>query len=231
MSADLFAEFNDLAKSPPPASSQAPNAQASQPQAGTSNDPFDFFQSANKQSFTPSQANTQWSAFQAQPSGFGAWDSGNAGQAAKPSNSAQIDDDEGWGDFETATPQPPAPFNPQAPQQWQNPASAPAPVAQAPPRAGIVRASTMELMTNSLVDLDVSPAPHVKQSAQSRLRQAQNDPNVLFDAGDFELEGGEFEGEEDDDDDDDDFGDFETVAPKPSGTNAPTRPKPQPSAP
>jgi hypothetical protein len=112
-------------------------------------------------------------------------------------------------------------------------------------------------MSNSLVDIGTLPqkasgaAQAQPPAPQSQLRQqwqhvpahqepqqprmkamlkssASNDPSVLFDAEDFELQ----VAEGDEDDDDDEFGEFETVAPPPPSvpvpkvvpTTAPTKP-------
>ncbi|KAF4459197.1 hypothetical protein FALBO_14047 [Fusarium albosuccineum] len=134
---------------------------------------------------------------------------------------------------------------------WNNPSPAPAPapalaqpvpaVRQQPPTR-IVRASTLDLMSNSLVDIDAlkqpssgaskghqsviqsqlrqqwEQQPNLQESQQPRMKaklkpSATNDPSILFDAEDFELQVAEGD---DDDDDDDEFGDFETVAPPPA---------------
>ncbi|KAF4343406.1 hypothetical protein FBEOM_2625 [Fusarium beomiforme] len=105
------------------------------------------------------------------------------------------------------------------------------------PPTRVVRASTMDLLSNNLVDIggtatkptgDPKPQPSGPQShftqdwgqptgsqkPQQRLKaklktSAQQDPSVLFDAEDFELQVAE-DGEADDDDE---FGDFESVPP------------------
>ncbi|KAF4978394.1 hypothetical protein FZEAL_5212 [Fusarium zealandicum] len=132
---------------------------------------------------------------------------------------------------------------------WHNQTPSPVPALAQTPHVGqqrplnrIVRAPTIDLMSNSLVDADglshvSSDAPQGQQPRyqpqlgshweqqqthhQPRMKgtlkpSAPNDPNVLFDAEDFELQ----VAEGDDDDDDDDFGDFETVSPPPSSKPA-----------
>ncbi|KAM0346889.1 hypothetical protein ACHAPU_005229 [Fusarium lateritium] len=118
-----------------------------------------------------------------------------------------------------------------------------APGVRPQPPTRIVRASTMDLLNNSLVDTGaVSQKPVSAPKAQpsgvrSQLTQewgqgtvkqeppnqrmkaklkssASKDPSVLFDAEDFELQVAD--GEDDDDDDDDEFGDFESVPPPPA---------------
>ena len=101
-----------------------------------------------------------------------------------------------------------------------------------------MRASTLDIVTNSLFDINSlentgsnlsgvpeSPLPS-QETQRPKLRQPA-DPSVLFDAQEFELEGGE--GEDDDFDDDDDFGDFETVAPAPSKPAHAAAPAPAPA--
>ena len=119
------------------------------------------------------------------------------------------DDDDTWGDFEVAptdAPQPPPVIK----------------VPTLPPRTRVTRASTIDLMTNKLVDLDLASstlepwqerpswekkekaAPKPAPSAAPKPAKA-SDPNVLFDADDFELQSDIVE-------EDDEFGDFETGA-------------------
>lgn len=102
-----------------------------------------------------------------------------------------------------------------------------------------MRASTLDIVTNSLFDMNslentgsklsgVPESPLPPQEAQRPKLKQPADPSVLFDAQEFELEGGE--GEDDDDfDDDDDFGDFETVAPAPSKSAHAAAPAPAPA--
>ncbi|KAF5724016.1 hypothetical protein FMUND_1193 [Fusarium mundagurra] len=130
-------------------------------------------------------------------------------------------------------------------------------VKQQPPTR-VVRASTMDLLSNSLVDIGgaskpVSGPKTQPSGTQSRFTQewgqptvgqepphrmkaklnpsTQQDPSVLFDAEDFELQVAE--GEEDYDDDDDEFGDFEGVPPPVATKIAPavTAQGPPPAAP
>ncbi|KAJ4108796.1 hypothetical protein NW765_003673 [Fusarium oxysporum] len=129
-------------------------------------------------------------------------------------------------------------------------------VKQQPPTR-VVRASTMDLLSNSLVDIGEAskPAsapkaqpsgtqsrftqewrqPTVDQEPQQRIKaklkpSAQQDPSVIFDAEDFELQVAEGE---DDDDDDDEFGDFESVPPPVAMKMAPaiTAQEPPPAPP
>ncbi|KAL2130851.1 hypothetical protein VTI74DRAFT_5855 [Chaetomium olivicolor] len=121
------------------------------------------------------------------------------------------DDDEGWGDFEVASP---APLSPQRAAPSTN-------VDQ--PRARVTRAPTLDLMANKLVDIGFGssePEPWQHRPSWEQKAKTPNppkpvrnpDPNVLFDA-DFEADNAGI--------DDDDFGDFETGTPAPAGKSAP----------
>ncbi|KAK0389509.1 hypothetical protein NLU13_3084 [Sarocladium strictum] len=243
MSADLFAEFNELSKSPPQSRSQPafgqPPAQP-QPQtqtSGTSHDLFSFVQGTNTNAVSHQQPSQQWGSFAAQPSSSVAWGGNGSSVLPQTAGAGAGDDDDDWGEFETSeskpvatVTQPQQSWNPSGPQssiQWQHPA----PLTDSP-RPGVVRASTMDLMTNSLVSTGDQarppPAPSIREEwpssppkARPKLSKGSSDPNVLFDAGDFELEGGD---DLDDGLDDDDFGDFETVAPVPSQPAGQRRP-------
>ncbi|KAK0623516.1 hypothetical protein B0T14DRAFT_516438 [Immersiella caudata] len=154
-----------------------------------------------------------------QPSTSGIWgDVGglavaqNNPLAAEPNLLDTQDDDDDFGDFEAPTdfPQPlPVVSHPK--------------VEYPPPRTRVHRASTIDLLTNKLVDLgapstlepwQARPSWERKEKVQEPPRMpvqkavpkpVQNaDPNVLFDADDFELQDAVAEEEEDD------FGDFET---------------------
>lgn len=235
MSADLFAEFNDLSQSPPQSQPQQPvpfTASASAHQTrGPAAHSWEYFGSSNGPPLT-SQPTTPWASLQAQSSG------GSGCLAAAPPLSQPLtvpDDDDGWGDFEVAEP---SQFSaaPTASNQgtWraQAPAPAPAPVygvsSEPQPRARIVRASTMDLMTNNLVDTGNLPSPSKDSSwaqpakVRPKMKTIPSDPNVMFDVDDFELQAGGPDDADDDNEEDDEFGDFETVAP------APRQPKPAP---
>ncbi|KAK4188690.1 hypothetical protein QBC35DRAFT_187493 [Podospora australis] len=234
MSADLFAAFSDA----PSTSSPQPNrpTPTTTPAAG---DPFSFLSGSSSAPQQPSsQPSIQWPPIQAvpnqtnsflsaqinEPASSNGWggDLGSLGgyqtqntavpAAQKPPLQLDDDDDEededGWGDFEVASP-----VN----------TSQPPPVAAntVPSRTRIIRASTMDLIGNKLLDLGLetstpSPPPSWGTSTkQAPPKVAHNpDPDVLFDA-DYEADNVPA--------DDDDFGDFEAVAP-PAKQAAPTRP-------
>jgi hypothetical protein len=149
-----------------------------------------------------------------------------------------IEDDDGWGDFEVAVDAAPPLVPLQAAPVTSTPAMAKQPsTAQniGVQQTRIVRASTLDLVSNSLVGFEESPAqpPQVKShpvlsanfqsssgppESKVQRRAINADPNVLFDADDFE-------GEQDGagsggDDGDDDFGEFTTM---PSPTHPPPK--------
>lgn len=216
MSADLLGLFDAPGEAPPQQPQRNLASSASQfPSSAT--DRFSSLQpsTASAQPGTNIQA-AQWpSGPQRQPAPAGTWgELSGLGQPAPASQGAD-DDDEGWGDFESAA-------------QNAPPKPAPVPVYTQPrPATRIVRAPTIDLMTNNLVSLDPSPPKpsklkefterpswesSVRQSTESRPKHT--DPNVLFDADDFD-EGALPE------DEDDDFGDFEAPAPAPTPAPAP----------
>lgn len=203
-------------------------------------DPFDFFNKSNEPAKV-SQPTSAWPSFQTQPVSSDIW--GNPTPVIQPSNFGQesTEDDDGWGDFEEAESNEQKPtLQPGVSAQattgisssipW--PGSVPSPVPQVtslksqefPPRTRIIRASTLDLMSNNLVDIGHSISNQPTRSNQSsqipwgqptiqqpnpqpRPKSTPSDPNVLFDAEDFELQGEDIEEE------DDEFGDFETVTP------------------
>lgn len=119
------------------------------------------------------------------------------------------EDEEGWGDFEVATP-----VNPPKPLVTSS--------SNIVPRNRRIRASTIELMSNKLFDLDLEtskPEIYRKQTTKEVLKKPTTNPNpdVLFDA-DFEADNVV--------EDEDDFGDFETV-----GAAAPVIAQPLPAKP
>ncbi|KAB5570398.1 hypothetical protein GE09DRAFT_1103114 [Coniochaeta sp. 2T2.1] len=221
MSADLFAAFDAPVQAPK--QPQRDSASSGDQFSGSSTaDPFSFIQPSTAPAQPQSgQQHTQWPSHPAQQSAaVDIWgDLGGLGQAAPVSSpQAAEEDDDGWGDFEAPA---------------QEPAPKPAPVSVvSPPRptTRIVRAPTIDLMTNNLLHLDASPPKpakleqlserpswdsSVRQSTESRPRNT--DPNVFFDAEDFD------EGALPGDEDEDDFGDFEAPAPAPPVAPAPTQ--------
>ncbi|ETS80771.1 hypothetical protein PFICI_08300 [Pestalotiopsis fici W106-1] len=232
MSADLFAAFDGPSQPPNQGQKQQQNAAQAKTQANAfSSDPFAFLSSAAQ---SPVVSQTQ--PFPSFPStNNDPWGSFAGGQGIRQPAKAEVnddnddndDDDDGWGDFETADP-----IAPPAPKLAT--AATPIPASTKPPpqnpaiqRTRIIRAPTIELMTNSLIDIpgtnvlpeEVRSPPWMRQSfdrgqkstpppAAKPIQPVQQpqraDPNVLFDADEFDGKVAE--------DDDDDFGDFETVA-------------------
>ncbi|MBE3045852.1 hypothetical protein IMZ48_25575, partial [Candidatus Bathyarchaeota archaeon] len=199
------------------------------------------------------------------PFGFGSVAHGSQGSPAVTGGNL-VDEDDDWGGFETAEPAPPQlevpnPFN-VAPVSSPVPALAdpfgdftvvnPTPTPPAtnhptlprPPRqeqAPVIRnrparVSTMQLVTNSLLDLDASPQPSSgppprkpdvplqKSPRKPPRKAARRDPNVLFDADDVE----------DEDEDEDEFGAFEGVdswnSPATGNPPQPSKPTAQPAS-
>lgn len=128
------------------------------------------------------------------------------------------------------TPTPPITNKPNLPRPPQNIQDQDPPIRGRP-----ARAPTMDLISNSLLDLDFpsevsSEAPSSQQDvppqrSQKRPAQKPKDPNILFDADDIE--------EEDEEGDDDEFGAFETVdswnSPA-TGAAQPAKPTAQPQS-
>ncbi|KAL1889380.1 hypothetical protein Sste5346_008947 [Sporothrix stenoceras] len=220
-----------------PAQSQFPASQSSppQPQQWSFGAPPQPSQPAQ-----PAQPSLNWGS-----SGGGGW-----GATAAPAAALAEDDedDDTWGDFEEASTgvqaQPPPVAAPPAYQanQASQPAAPPS-QPQEPSRTRIVRASTMDLISNTLVNFGDAPAsvnalvsvaepahspnppqrdpwrnpvPEPAPAAKPKPKKPA-DPNVLFDADDFDVNE-TFGSDDDDDEDDDEFGDFET------GHTSPPRP-------
>ncbi|KAK4169207.1 hypothetical protein QBC43DRAFT_307147 [Cladorrhinum sp. PSN259] len=208
MSADLFAAFGD----PPAASSSIPQQSQAKPGGGGGIATFPSFDlsAAQPQTRNSNQISQPAPSWNTTPNPNVRGDLGGLGsfqgQATTPAPPAvqqptQVQNDEededGWGDFEVATPVHPP--NPPVPSS-----------STVPPRTRVMRASTIELMSNKLFDLNIensTPQSSLKQVAkQAGSKSARNpDPDVLFDA-DFE----------NDLDEEDDFGEFETVAAPPA---------------
>ncbi|KAI3336398.1 hypothetical protein HD806DRAFT_4317 [Xylariaceae sp. AK1471] len=238
MSADLFAAFEDFSQPPPQQN------QAKPPSTQSASTPFSFGSPLNP--LVPNPSQKQWGQSSTASNHYRhSWQSSQPSPAPnprpasvatnsfaniQPMNNVDTEDDDGWGDFEVAASAAPSP----APSQSAS--VTPTPVITKQPitaqniglqRTRIVRASTLDLVSNSLVDFEEPlaqpsqstkhPIPSVNFQPSSKppepkvQRKAINaDPNVLFDADDFE---GEQDGDrsEGDDDDDDDFGEFETM--------------------
>ncbi|KAI0131677.1 hypothetical protein F4776DRAFT_154512 [Hypoxylon sp. NC0597] len=234
MSADLFAAFEDSSK-PAQSKGQPPNTFTSDPfsfginnttnttaRVGQHTGPVAQQWGNERASWSGPLRNTQ------QSSGASGW-TGAQLQSTQPNAQAdkddEDDDDDGWGDFEVAPSVNPPPTtlttgpvpSGSAVEELQNSGQR---------RTRVVRASTIDLMTNNLLDLDISsaskgevkppsfaqgPSKNVKQptpeitSSKAPKKASDADPNVLFDADDFDGEHQEEGGE-------DDFGEFETVA-------------------
>lgn len=246
MSADLFAAFEDVEKPPPP---QGQPPKASSQASPFTNDPFSsVVRNALNTSSRPEQNKPpftqQWNNKTASWGGQLPKNQQSLSSSTRTSTPLQPtqskaqeddDDDDGWGDFEVA---PSVVRSSTTPVIATAPAPTPAPALSGPTtqqsqRTRVVRASTMDLMTNNLLELDSlsawrdgarapsrtqappkqtrapapapAPAPTVAPSKSSQ-RTFNTNPNVLFDADDFEGE------KIDEGDDDDDFGEFETVA-------------------
>ncbi|KAM6539780.1 hypothetical protein FALCPG4_001539 [Fusarium falciforme] len=192
---------------PPPAQQATPFQPQQQPppppqqsQQTGAKDPFDFFGTTSHASPISTQP---WPSLQTQPAAPISW--GSTPAPSKPAAAVE-DDDDGWGDFEVAEPSQPSPANPspfQAPTTtpvsipawgspatgpasspsipWHNPSPGPAPAQRAPsvqqPPTRVVRASTLDLMSNSLVDIGTLPhqtsgtAQAQQPAPQSQLRQ------------------------------------------------------------
>ncbi len=196
MSADLFAAFGDL--------SQDQQQQQPAPSPGTAS-------IAAGPLSLPGHPTSSWDSFPVQQASSGPVDS----DTTKATHAADSDDDgdgddDTWGDFEVASP-----AMSSQPSDVPPPRAAPAASAYPPPRTRVVRALTIDLVTNNLLDLGALPGPALGsvQEVLPELAPATErlappapkdaDPNVLFDADDFDP---------DEQDDDDGFGDFETVA-------------------
>ncbi|KAK3944668.1 hypothetical protein QBC46DRAFT_373984 [Diplogelasinospora grovesii] len=160
--------------------------------------------------------------------GLGATQSGSPFAVQKPAE----EEDDDWGDFEgpatsTRAQQPVLPST----TNLYNPPAVSATTTQPPVRTRVIRASTLDMMNNRLVDIGGTSSTQVPRheapswGAPTKKERPQKKPtntnaDVLFDADDFD-------GQDIAEEDDDDFGDFEggttvTVAPR----AAPPKPAP-----
>ncbi|KAK7717541.1 hypothetical protein SLS64_003034 [Diaporthe eres] len=182
MSADLFAEFGTFNSAPQQQSNQKPNLSNPEPFAFLSSPTA---HSASPQSFQPPpQQQQSWSTVQHHQSATAGWSSFGAPSPApavpqQPKPNEAADDDDGWGDFEEAPPSATATHPP-----------VPMPVSTPPVTMGAARHAA------------ASNPPPPMRTRIARAKPKNNDPDVLFDADDFDGEAP--------DDDEDDFGDFET---------------------
>lgn len=239
MSADLFALFGDAPETAETQRTRQTRQTQTQgiPSSSTAaapaaSDPFSFISTTapTLPSQNIQQSTSQWPPFQQTTTGQSeswltspasptpqtnnAWgDIGSLGGLGGFQNQATTfpgfqepaqaeEDDDGWGDFEVAPANPPP--QPLVPTTASN-----------PPQTQVTRMSTLDIMSNKLVDLNMdssAPDPFGQRTSWESSGKAQQpqkavrnpDPNVLFDA-DFEAEHGA--------EDDDDFGDFETGTP------------------
>ncbi|KAI0902394.1 hypothetical protein F4806DRAFT_37140 [Annulohypoxylon nitens] len=237
MSADLFAAFEDSSKPAPPTGQKGQPSNTSTQASSFTPDPFAFGfgtpqsavsrigqQHANpitQRWSTDTSLRSSQSRNAQQPSGVNGW----TGASFQPTQSKLQDDedeDDGWGDFEVAPN-----FNqtPTASVVATAPSRSIGKERQSPaPRTRVVRASTIDLMSNNLLDLNnpsavqndarvppwmQGPSKQVKAptpliASSKPPKKASSSSNVLFDADDFD---GDLQ-----EDGDDDFGEFETVA-------------------
>ncbi|KAI1363716.1 hypothetical protein F5Y08DRAFT_308899 [Xylaria arbuscula] len=231
MSADLFAAFDDFSQ-PPSQQSQSKPAQVQPTPTSLSftpsvNPPVSKPGHQWSQSFSAStQFQHDWlspqpsPAFNTRPASVAI--SSFSSNHLIPNNNVEEEDDDGWGDFEVAPNTAPSPNPPQVASASSStratikqPTPAPPTADVRPQRARVLRASTLDLVSNNLVSFNETPAQPSSQTKFVEHKPAKKavnaDPNVLFDADDFD--GDENVTGSDNDDDDDDFGEFETVAP------------------
>jgi hypothetical protein len=223
MSAELFAAFGDSSQRKPPEASAPPksSSQAASHATGSFTPsgiaPVSHaISQSNKRAFPPLQHST------GNVAGSLQWGVGSNNLDVRLGGSSAADDEEGWGDFEVVKPVSDLHAQPVA-----SPAPGPPPTLGQPngesvkvQRTRLVRASTLDLMTNTLIDLPGSNAlPEAIQSPSWMQRSFEEqqgmvsmvadrkpkpralnlNSNVLFDADDFDGENGE---------DEDDFGEF-----------------------
>ncbi|PNP47611.1 hypothetical protein TGAM01_v203107 [Trichoderma gamsii] len=218
MSADLFAEFAN--SNPPPPQQQQPPISGVQGNPPAAKNHFGFgFNDFTAATASPIES---WPSIPSQPSGAGRWTTPPALSQTTPASHALNDaDDDGWGDFETAEPTPAAStINKPFVSLGGAFGEFSAPPKEPDVRNRLVRAPTIDIMTNTLVDFQAKPEPpkskpsedysswnETQGTSRFSMNSAPKDPNVLFDVDDFELQVPE--------EDEDDFGDFETVPPPP----------------
>ncbi|KAG5945374.1 hypothetical protein E4U59_005911 [Claviceps monticola] len=231
MSADLFAEFSNL---PPSSTNPQPNSLHGDERKPQAQDPprlqnaFSFTTAQGVNSI--SQQTPAWSSFQSPSNSMSGW--GQSFRQSQPTISApkpadnDEDDDEAWGDFEAAESSTPSVAFPTANFQAHAPFSTTLGSNARSFATEPQLSSAKGVLANGLLGFDSA----IDQLAQESVPQSSfgeskrkivfkatsSDPNVLFDADDFELQDGG-EGDEDLDD----FGDFEVVKPQSNGTAGP----------
>lgn len=223
MSADLFAEFGNPAASADGRSSRATEAQTRKEPSFP--DIFGTF--SNDGTALGSQNALQWSSSHGGSTGASAWGQPNSGlQSSLHLEQLADAGDDGWGDFEvaedaavSATPSMTA-FKAAASASAARFCDTPTVDSAKPqPTQDTAQRHNIEPSGKELLNLDypgraASPAHLVTLSSPGiervRVKSITSDPNVLFNADDFELQAGGC-----DDDDFDDFGDFEAVDPEP----------------
>ncbi|QPH01847.1 hypothetical protein C2857_006050 [Epichloe festucae Fl1] len=211
MSADLFAEFN---------SQTAPSSTHPQSNSLLGEQP----KSPSHDGNSASHPMPTWSLFENSSTSMS-----GCTQDTQPTTTAPppADDDDGWGDFEVADqtaasvaiPAPTSQANATIPTiaGWDSLTIASGPQQS---RLNVAQDSTTSVVTHNALDLGPfdnhstqRPESDWSQRASKtrvRMKAAPSDPNVLFDADDFELQDA---GE--DEDESDDFGDFEAIDPTP----------------
>ncbi|KAG8416727.1 hypothetical protein J3458_007289 [Metarhizium acridum] len=239
MSADLFAEFSNPSTSTPPTSqSNSLFGQPPQQQQQIQNqvhiqDPFHV--SSRNNAVPVHSSPSQLTSFQsAMPNSTGTWDQPSHVSQSSTVVPQQADDDDGWGDFEvaqsteaSATPQ----VNTQPLVSSSNCWDSYSAFKSRPHDISRKAAAAIQAPANGLIGggfedfgslggrVDQYPQsswPVARPKTRVEMKTTHCDPNVLFDADDFELQGG---GEEYDDFDE--FGKFEAVESTPRSKPAP----------
>ena len=240
MSADLFAEFNNSSSSTPPPSAPAAHQFGELPKPQTQ--PLSWSQDALNFSASSSNAVSHFQPAPHVPSHEGAATS-MSGWGQPPRHSSQLPtaahqdlgEDDGWGDFETAEPSAAAEAS-TAPKFQAGGAASSVDGWGSNATLGsnalahdkdLVQHSATNILGGNLVDWDIKgalpdPKPQPTWSSPKTTKLVEkkapgNSSSVLFDAEDFELQGGE-----EDDGDFDEFGDFESVQLSARAQPAPT---------
>ncbi|KAJ3475418.1 hypothetical protein NLG97_g9467 [Lecanicillium saksenae] len=257
MSADLFAEFNQpAAKQTPATKSQPPQLASYQSSVSVPAQSDHLGLGHAGSSAQPSPVPQQWSSFPSQPvwsppvvpasqpvaeddDGWGDFEVAEPTAAAQSNqmrqNQQPLAQSIAWPGTVASQAQPAMPgVSGDSFSQLSSVQQSPQPQQTAPqqqPRNILMETSFSSTAQHTLQEMDSAwsaPKPKRRNPVQSQAA----DPGVLFDAADFELEDGEYEGESDDE-----FGDFETVKPAASKkthsvpTPAPAAPQPQSSMP